>query len=179
MNTSFSQSAVNRIIHLPDSLLKLDNYLVYKSDTFNFRDEQGKIQGEGIQFELDSIVFPGLSSYTLGYHDGSAIATCQYHEEPTNVYYKIKGVSYGQYKDNLKIGIWTEYWPNGERWIELNYLDGIIQGKVKVFYETVELMYVGEVVKNEDTVLLKKYSKKGLLLETIEWWLPYIRMLSI
>lgn len=171
---AFGQDMVKRIIHQPDSLIESDNYTIYKTDTFNIRDSNRKIQGKGIFLIKDSTIQQGVSSHTLGYHNGSKVATCVYHEDPTNVYYKIKEIFYGQFHDNLMTGVWTCFYSNGNRRVELTYDMGVIQGQVNIYFNTGELMYSGIAIAGQDNIELKKYTKGGLQPETIKWWLSDI-----
>ncbi|MBP7477834.1 MAG: hypothetical protein KA797_04870 [Chitinophagales bacterium] len=171
---AFGQDTVERIIHQPDSLFETTNYTIYKTDTFNLRDSKGKIQGKGIFVLKDSTVQRGISSHSLGYHNGSKVATCMYHEDPTNVYYKVREIFYGQFHDNLMTGVWTCFDSNGQKRVELTYAKGVIQGQVNIYFDTGELMYGGTAIAGQDKIELKKYTKGGLQPETIKWWLSDI-----
>lgn len=168
---TFGQDSVKRIIHKPEFLLETDNYTIYKTDTFNVRDGNKKIQGKGILIIKDSIVQYGVASYSLGYHNGSNVATCVYNEGPTNVYYKIREIFYGQFHDNLMTGVWNCFYSNGKKRVELTYNKGVIQGQVNIYFDTGELMYSGTAFAGQDKIELKKYTKSGLQPETIKWWI--------
>lgn len=168
----FGQETVDRIFHLPDSLIETYDYTIYKTDTFNVRDGNGLIQGKGIIILKDSIVELGVSSHSFGYHNGSKIATCDYHQNSTNVYVKVKEVFYGQFHNNLITGVWVCFGRN--RRVEMNYENGLIQGPVKIFYDSGELMFSGTAIAGKDNLELKKFTKSGILVDTIEWWLSDI-----
>ncbi len=175
---AFGQDTVERIIHQPDSLLETSNYTIYKTDTFNVRDSNGKIQGKGIWLIKDERVVCGIRSYTMGRRKGSEISTCEHHEDPTHIYYSVKEVFYGQFQDNLMTGIWTCFDRNRKRLVELTYDKGVIQGQVNVYFDTGELMYSGTATAGQDKIELKKFTKGGLQPETIKWWLSDITELS-
>jgi antitoxin component YwqK of YwqJK toxin-antitoxin module len=171
---AIGQESIERIIHQPESLYESNYFTIYKSDTFNLRDNNGKIQGKGILFLKDSTVIRGSISNSLGYFNDSKIATCVYHENPTNVYYKVKNVFYGQFQDNLPTGVWTCYNSNGYRRVELTYYNGVIQGVVNIYYNSGELMYSGIAIAGQDKIELKKYTKAGLQPESFNWFLTEI-----
>ena len=174
---SFGQDSVERIIHLPDALLETDNYTIYKTDTFNVRDSNKNISGKGILILKDSTVHRGISSYSFGYHDGSKIATCVYKEKPTHVYYNVIEVFYGQFQNNLMSGIWTCFYSNGKKRIELPYDKGVIQGQVNIYFDTGELLFTGNATAGQYIIELKKFTKSGLQPETIKWRLSEITAL--
>ncbi len=173
---TFGGVAIKTIIHKGDSLLETDSYTVYKLDTFNIRDSNGKIQGKGLYALKDSTI-QIISSHTLGYHNGSKVATCTHHEE-ISIYYTVKEVFYGQYQDNLKTGVWTCIANKGKRKVEINYNNDIIQGQVNIYFETGELMYSGIAVGGQDEIDLKKFTKSGIEIGTIKWWLSDITELD-
>ncbi len=170
----FGQETDERIIHQPDSLLVTNDYTIYKADTFNVRDNKGMIQGKGILIIKDKKVVQGMTSYTMGHKNGSKIATCEYHEAPTHVYNTVREVFYGQFQDNLMIGVWTCFWGNGKRRVELTYDKGIIQGPVNIYFDTGELKYGGTAIAGQDEIELKKFTKDGQQTEIIYWWLSDI-----
>lgn len=176
---AFGDDTVERITHQPDSLFETDNFRIYKMDTFNLRDSDGKIQGKGIFVLKDSTVQRGISSHTLGYHNSSKVATCIYHELPTNVYYKVREVFYGQFQDDFMTGVWTCFYSNGKRRVELTYDKGVIHGQVNIYYDTGELMYSGFAIPGQDKIELKKFTKGGLQPEKIKWWLSDITELYL
>lgn len=171
---AFGQTPSDRIVHPIDSLMETDKYIIYKTDTFNIRDNRGLIQGKGIWILKDSTISRGMSSHTLGYHDNSKVATCVSHKDPDNIYYKVKEIFFGQYRDNLMTGIWTCNWTNGKRRIELTFDKGKTQGQVNLYYDTGELMYSGVAVNGQDKIELNKFRKGGLQAETNKYRLADI-----
>lgn len=133
------------------------------------RDSNGKIQGKGVCLIKDEKIVRGISSYTMGPRKGSKNSVCEYHEDPTHIYYSVRAVFYGQFQDNLMTGVWTCFGSNGKRRVELTYDKGGIQGQVNVYFDTGELMYSGTAIAGQDKIELKKFTKGGLQPETIKW----------
>ncbi len=73
----------------------------------------------------------------------------------------IKGI--GKYRDGLKDGLWTEYYPNGQFKSQIQYQEGIPFGQYKTFWPNGK-------VKTEctigvaDSVFIKAYKNNGDLL---------------
>lgn len=174
---TFGHEAVERIVHQPDSLFETSSYTIYKTDTFNVRDNNGLIQGKGIFVVKDSIVQAGITVHIDCFGKDNKNTDCGTRQYPTNVYYDIDEVFYGQFKDDLKTGVWTCFWKNGNKRVELIYNQSVVQGLINIYYDTGELMYSGMAVTGQDKIELKKFTKRGLQPETIYWWLSDISKL--
>ncbi|MCW3124419.1 MAG: hypothetical protein JWO03_77 [Bacteroidetes bacterium] len=164
---SYCQDSKECIIHPIDSLSETEAFTIYKADTFNLHDHNGLIQGKGIWVLKDSYEIRSMASYTMG-PDASGISRCRGVDGgPLEVWYHLHRVYYGQFKDNMKTGIWK--CNTDDMQMELTMINDNIQGPLHVYYPNGKAMYSGNVAAGKDKVELKHYSMGGLLLETISY----------
>ncbi|MBK7818292.1 MAG: hypothetical protein IPJ60_12700 [Sphingobacteriaceae bacterium] len=108
------------------------------ADTINFIDSNNKKQGQWI--------------YTGKNRPGTCYKPDQKAEE-------------GKYKDNRKIGIWTEYFCNGNIKNILTFKDGRPEGPAKLFYESGKIKEDGTWQNNRWVGKCKMYTEDGKVQE--------------
>ncbi|MAC96155.1 MAG: hypothetical protein CMC96_11710 [Flavobacteriales bacterium] len=156
-----------------DSLEVYENYTVYKGDTFNLKDDNNLINGEGIWFTADSTIRKGIASFVMRKREGSDIIHCEPKEQPDEISIRVKEIFYGKYIASEKEGYWTSYYENGNKRLEINFTSDSVSLPVNMYYKTGELMYKGIEIEN-DKVLFDKYTKPGLKVNPIEWPKDYL-----
>ena len=76
---------------------------------------------------------------------------------------------FGSFIDNKIENTWEYLWKNGNPRIKISHVNKTIEGPLKIYYETGELMFEGVVKRNQDEIFLKKYMKHGQEIKTTSW----------
>lgn len=76
---------------------------------------------------------------------------------------------FGKKKRNSKKGIFTCYWKNGNPRLMLTFKGKEIDGPLKIFYETGEVMFEGIAERGNTEVKLTKFRKFGEEIKTTRW----------
>jgi antitoxin component YwqK of YwqJK toxin-antitoxin module len=72
-------------------------------------------------------------------------------------------VEEGNYKNNLKEGVWKRYYPNGKLRSEIMYEANRPNGKYSIYYENGVLEETGTWARNKNTGSFKRYHSNGNL----------------
>jgi antitoxin component YwqK of YwqJK toxin-antitoxin module len=99
---------IRAIFFLLPAFFGAQNYFIYKGDTINRVDAEGKKQGYWIRF-------------------GST--------RPGSCYQEFQKMEEGIYLNNRKTGLWKEYYCSGSLKNELNFADGKVNGEAVMYYE--------------------------------------------
>jgi antitoxin component YwqK of YwqJK toxin-antitoxin module len=67
----------------------------------------------------------------------------------------------GSYKNNLKDGLWTRYYPNGVVKSEINYENNKPRGEYSIFYRNAQLEEHGHWQRNKNIGEFERYYKNG------------------
>jgi len=84
-------------------------------------------------------------------------------------YHKGKLASTVTYKDGLKNGSATNYYPDGKVNMEFNYKNGVKDGPYKWFFENGKVYIEGQYKENEKHGIFKTYRDNGSLLAEMPW----------
>lgn len=76
---------------------------------------------------------------------------------------------FGSFIDNKIESTWVYLWKNGNPRIQISHNNNTIEGPLRIFYETGELMFEGVVQKGQDEIQLKKFMKYGKEIKTTKW----------
>lgn len=109
---------------------------VESGDTINLRDANGEKQGTWKIYNTDG-------KYR-GYEVGQLV------EE-------------GQYRNSKKTGVWTKYYPNGNKKHELTFADNVANGYAKIYYRSGQLQEEGIWKGNRWSGQYKYYFENGNL----------------
>lgn len=167
----------SRVVHLPDSFLRTQYYTVYRGDTVNTVDSAGLLQGRGIEFEFDSTLTLGSRAMVM-VRDGHGVMTCQAEVVPDVIVYRVRAGWFGKYRDGNRVGLWQYRWPDGSEKLEAKYGDDGRLRSVRMLYDTGELMYSGEPDSSDKRVVLKKFTRGGLRVETITYSVSDLALLG-
>jgi len=116
---------------------KAQNYFVFNTDTINRTDIEGKKHGKWILF-------------------GKA--------KPNTCYMEDQKIEEGVYKANKKVGIWVEYYCNGNLKNKLNFFNGRPEGYVIMYFENGKISEEGDWKVNRWAGKYKTYDSLGTLL---------------
>jgi antitoxin component YwqK of YwqJK toxin-antitoxin module len=72
-------------------------------------------------------------------------------------------VEEGDYKDNKKMGMWVQYWPNGNKKSEISFDNNKAKGYAKMYFEDGKVMEEGTWENNRWTGDYKMYHPNGQL----------------
>ena len=75
----------------------------------------------------------------------------------------------GEYRDNLKIGEWVQYYKNGNLQAKVNYIDDELNGEYKEYYENRKLKIEGKYKNNLPEGEWRYYSDEKNLLSIIRY----------
>jgi len=183
----------NTIFYFPDGRIKAEgNYSDNKkTGKWKFIEEDGKIEQEG-NFKND---LPD-GHWVWYYPDGRIIREEEYlngkedglyveYDENGNIITKgdyVEGEQegdwtynvgdhseIGKYVSGLRDGMWKYYYQNGKIQFEGTYIQGNLDGKVKLYYDTGQIMeeqYYSNGIKEKNW---KKYDKEGKVLLTVTY----------
>jgi antitoxin component YwqK of YwqJK toxin-antitoxin module len=77
-------------------------------------------------------------------------------------YYKNKTLSEKVfYKNDIKTGPWTQYYPDGQECLKANYTDGKLEGKFEVFYDNGKPEFTGQYRNDARDGTWIRYNRDG------------------
>lgn len=81
---------------------------------------------------------------------------------------------FGNFINNKKERKWVYFWKNGNPRIQISYNNNSLEGPIKIYYESGELMFEGNATKGNDEIRMKKYMKYGKEIKTTKLFLSEI-----
>lgn len=113
------------------------------------------------------------------YPDGSPKVVKYYKSESmevllkeTQLYNDSSNYIEGTYKDGMRDGIWTAWYPNGNVWSTGNYKEGKEHGKKIVYYENGQKYYEGVKENDQRLGVWTFWDEDGKELNTIDYDQP-------
>jgi antitoxin component YwqK of YwqJK toxin-antitoxin module len=81
---------------------------------------------------------------------------------PSLKYYKNKTLSEKLfYKNDIKTGAWSQYYPDGKECLKANYTDGKLEGKFEVFYDNGKPEFTGQYRNDARDGTWIRYNRDG------------------
>src|SRR5688500_18058120 len=72
----------------------------------------------------------------------------------------------GKLKNEKRNGLWTYWYPNGNKWSECEYKEGLKHGRTTVWYENGKKRYEGYYTEDKKSGEWKYWDEAGNLLKT-------------
>lgn len=132
-----------------------------QTQNVNFVDSSGYKQGLWVEYRVEpsEIISNGLRTYSI---DSSYIMIDDLliYDKRIKKYTLLKQV--GQYKNSLRVGIWSEYTYDGRLHRRVNYKDGIINGECTKYYKSGSML-ARSIISNSKFTLVEYYKQTGEL----------------
>ena len=151
-----------------DTLIICKNFVLLGSDTLNQFDNEGKRQGEWIEYKKLKLILRSVENI-------EKIDSNEYilHEpdwiEDTIVYPENYLITFrGKYIDNLKEGNWIAYHKNGKIWKNVNFKGGKVIGDFSIYYDNGKPKIMGYEI-SDTSYRVEKYLEDGTIKDEKEY----------
>lgn len=143
------------------TILAFCGHFIAHTQNVNLVDSSGYKQGLWVEYRVEpsKIILNGLQTYSI---DSSYILIDDLliYDKRIRKYTLLKQV--GQYKNSLRVGVWSEYSYDGRLRRRVTYKDGIINGECTKYYKSGSMLS-RSIISNSKFTLVEYYRQTGEL----------------